>query len=31
MANHERGYKARLITVEQEDMIYAGRRYKDYK
>ena len=27
----ERGYKTRLVSKEEEDRIYAGRRYKDYK
>lgn len=31
MANHERGYKSRLISKEDEDKLYNGRRYEDYK
>jgi hypothetical protein len=27
----ERGYKTRLVSQEEEDKLYAGRRYKDYK
>ena len=27
----ERGYKTRLVSREEEDRIYAGRRYEDYK
>jgi hypothetical protein len=27
----ERGYKTRIVSKEEEDRIYAGRRYKDYK